>query len=82
MTLRIGVIIKDMKCNRTLSFVSGLHDVYYRCDKKPFKQVQYNSAVGGGLVTEWLCKTHYNALIKNLNRITIKTKFDFNLKTI
>jgi hypothetical protein len=69
-------------CNRTLSFVSGLHDVYYKCDKKPFKQVQYKSAVSSETITEWLCKTHYNALVKNLNRITLKTKFNFELKTI
>lgn len=69
------------KCNRTLSFNSGLDTVYYKCDKKPFIIVNYKSAQNTEMVTECLCKIHYNALVKNTARITKKTKFDFNLTT-
>jgi hypothetical protein len=69
-------------CNRTSSFDSGIGISYYKCDKKPYKQVQYKGATDGKIINEWLCKTHYNALIKNINRITLKTKYNFEFKTL
>lgn len=69
-------------CNRTLEYDSGVGVNYYKCDKKPFKEVQYKSSFNSEIVNECLCKTHYNALIKNINRISKKTRFDFELKTL
>lgn len=70
------------KCNRTIEFANGLHYSYHKCYKKFFKQVEYKSPQNSEIINECLCKTHYNALIKNINRIALKTKFQFELKIL
>ena len=72
---------EEKKCNRMLSFNSGIDTVYYKCDKKPFIMVEYKSAQNSEMVMECLCKIHYNALVKNIVRIESKTRFKFNLTT-
>ena len=67
-------------CNRTKSFDSGIQTVYYKCEHKPYVQVEY-SGVRNEIINECLCKTHYNALVKNITRIENKTGCQYNLKT-
>jgi hypothetical protein len=62
-----------------MGFDTGIGLQHYQCDKKPHMQVTYKSATSSNIIDEALCKTHYNAFVKNCARINKKTGFDFKI---
>lgn len=69
-----------MGCDRTIEYNTGIITAYHKCDKKPFINVTFQD-VRNKPTTQCLCKTHYNAFVKNSDRINKKTGFDFKIKT-
>lgn len=73
--------MKEIACNRTIEYDAGFHNGYHKCGKKPHVKVTYKDGMRGDALIECLCKTHYNAFVKNATRINKKTGHDFNIQT-